>query len=136
MPAAAVPAPARRGEGRRTSRLPACYRDSGSSVVLLSKAWRLVPRRYRRAQPPPDFTWTAAAGCGTRALAMQPTRPPDDRRARHEATGEWPQPPLSTMLAHRVRRTPDRVYMIEGRREGGRTHTFADLAARADRMAV
>jgi len=40
------------------------------------------------------------------------------------------------MLAERVRRTPDRVFMIEGRREGGRTYTFADLAARADRMAV
>jgi cyclohexanecarboxylate-CoA ligase len=66
---------------------------------------------------------------------MQATRPPDDRRARHEATGEWPQPSLSTMLAERARATPDRVYMIEGRREGGQRYTFGDLEARAGRMA-
>src|SRR5437867_6484866 len=66
---------------------------------------------------------------------MQATRPPDERRARHEATGEWPQPSLSAMLAERVRRTPERVYLIEGRREGGQSYTFADLAARAERMA-
>src|SRR3989442_10199053 len=66
---------------------------------------------------------------------MQPTRPPDERRARHEATGEWPQPSLSAMLAERARRTPERVYLIEGRREGGRSYTFGDLAARAERMA-
>jgi len=67
---------------------------------------------------------------------MQPTRPPDARRARHEATGEWPQPSLSTMLADRARRTPDRVYMIEGLRDGGRTYTYGALAARAERIAV
>src|SRR2546422_2604649 len=66
---------------------------------------------------------------------MRPTRPPDERRARHEATGEWPQPSLSAMLAERARRTPERVYLIEGRREGGRSYTFGDLAARAGRMA-
>src|SRR5437016_2690925 len=66
---------------------------------------------------------------------MQATRPPDERRARHEATGEWPQPSLSAMLAERVRRTPERVYLIEGRREGGRSYTFGDLAARAERIA-
>ncbi len=66
---------------------------------------------------------------------MQATRPPDERRARHEATGEWPQPSLAAMLAERVRRTPERVYLIEGRREGGRSYSFADLAARAERMA-
>ena len=66
---------------------------------------------------------------------MLATRPADDRRARHEAAGEWPQPSLSAMLAERVRRTPDRVYMIEGRRDGGRSFTYRDLAARAERMA-
>src|SRR3989454_678041 len=66
---------------------------------------------------------------------MQATRPPDERRARHEATGEWPRPSLAAMLAERVRRTPGRTYLIEGRREGGRSYTFADLAARAERMA-
>ncbi len=66
---------------------------------------------------------------------MQATRPPDERRARHEAAGEWPQPSLSAMLAERVRRTPERIYLIEGRREGGRSYTFGDLAARAERMA-
>src|SRR5947207_5242584 len=67
---------------------------------------------------------------------MQATRPPDERRARHEATGEWPQPSLSTMLAERVRRTPDRVFMIEGRREGGRSYTFRDLFERGEHFAV
>ena len=66
---------------------------------------------------------------------MQPTRLPDDRRPRHEATGEWPQPSLWTMLAARVRATPERTFLIEGLREGGRRYTFADLAARAERMA-
>jgi len=67
---------------------------------------------------------------------MRPTRPPDDRRARHEASGEWPQPSLSAMLAARARATPDRLYLIEGKREGGRQHTYGELAARAARMAV
>src|SRR3989475_11237757 len=79
--------------------------------------------------------WTGARGCARRPLAMQATRPPDERRARHEATGEWPQPSLSAMVAERVRRTPERVYLIEGRREGGRSYTFRDLALRAERMA-
>src|SRR5437899_3775965 len=79
---------------------------------------------------------TGAPGYGTRRLGMQPTRPPDDRRARHEATGEWPQPPLSALLDERVRRTPDRLFMIEGQREGGRSYTFADLSARAERIAA
>ena len=67
---------------------------------------------------------------------MQATRPPDARRARHEASGEWPQPSLAAMLDARVAATPERVYLIEGRREGGRSWTFADLKARADRMAM
>jgi cyclohexanecarboxylate-CoA ligase len=67
---------------------------------------------------------------------VQPTRPPDERRARHEASGEWPQPSLSTLLAARAASNPHDVYVIEGAREGGRTFTFADLARRADRMAV
>ena len=67
---------------------------------------------------------------------MTPTRPPDERRARHEASGEWPQPSLSTLLATRARSDGDRVYLIEGARSGGRTYTFAELARRADRMAV
>ena len=66
---------------------------------------------------------------------MQATRPPDARRARHEARGEWPQPSLAALLAERVRRTPERVYLIEGRRDGGRAYTFAELATRAERMA-
>jgi len=67
---------------------------------------------------------------------VTPTRPPDDRRARHEATGEWPQPSLSTLLAARARAHPDAVYLIEGAREGGRSFTYGELARRADRMAV
>src|SRR5262245_36634201 len=67
---------------------------------------------------------------------MRPTRPPDARRARHEATGEWPQPTLSSLLTVRALDDPDRPYLIEGLREGGRTFTFAEVARRADRMAV
>src|SRR5262249_52796339 len=44
--------------------------------------------------------------------------------------------PLSTLPAARVHETPDRVYLIEGERDGGREWTFRDLARRADRMAV
>jgi cyclohexanecarboxylate-CoA ligase len=67
---------------------------------------------------------------------MQPTRPPDPaRRARHEATGEWPQPSLSTLLARRVEEAPERIYLIEGVRAGGRSYTFQDLQTRAERMA-
>jgi cyclohexanecarboxylate-CoA ligase len=65
---------------------------------------------------------------------MQATRPPDDRRARHEARGEWPQPSLWTMLANRVAHTPDRVYMIEGAAAAaGATHR--ELAEHATSMA-
>src|SRR5437016_10722397 len=81
-------------------------------------------------------SWTQRRGCARRAVAMQATRPPDERRARHEAAGEWPQPSLSTMLAELVRRTPDRVFMLEGRREGGRSYTFRDLVERGERFAV
>jgi len=66
---------------------------------------------------------------------MRPTRPPDGRRSRHEATGEWPQPSLWSMLEARAARTPERVYLIEGR-PGGRQYTFADLHARATRIAA
>jgi cyclohexanecarboxylate-CoA ligase len=67
---------------------------------------------------------------------MRPTRPLEDRRARHEASGAWPQPSLSALLDTRVRTDPDRPYLIEGLREGGRTFTFRDVARRADRLAV
>jgi cyclohexanecarboxylate-CoA ligase len=67
---------------------------------------------------------------------VQPTRPPDDRRARHEATGEWPQPTLSAMLDARLSADAERIFMLEGLREGGRQFTFGDLRRRADRIAV
>jgi len=67
---------------------------------------------------------------------VQPTRPPDERRARHEASGEWPQPSLSTLLTARATANPHDVYVIESAREGGRTVTFGELARRADRMGV
>ncbi len=67
---------------------------------------------------------------------MRPTRPPDDRRARHEAGGEWPQPALSALLATRARTHPDRPYLIEGLRQGGRSFSFREVASRADRFAV
>src|SRR5437870_9104016 len=83
----------------------------------------------------PSPAWTGDRGCGRRAVGMQATRPPDERRARHEATGDGPHASLSARRAERVRRTPERVCRIEGRRVGGRSWTFADLAARAERMA-
>lgn len=67
---------------------------------------------------------------------MRPSRPPDDRRARHEASGEWPQPPLSALLDARLAADAGRVFLIEGLREGGRQFTYGDLKRRADRMAV
>src|SRR5262245_42993598 len=67
---------------------------------------------------------------------MRPTRPPDERRARHEATGEWPQPNLSTLLGMRAGTDPDRTYLVEGLREGGRRFSFHDVESRAQRMAV
>src|SRR5215470_14337539 len=67
---------------------------------------------------------------------MQPTLPQDERRARHEATGEWPQPTVSAMLDARQAHDADRVFMIEGLREGGRQFTYGDLKRRADRMTV
>jgi cyclohexanecarboxylate-CoA ligase len=67
---------------------------------------------------------------------MRPTRSPADRRARHEASGEWPQPSLSAMLDARLPADADRVFIIEGLREGGRQFTYGDLRRRADRMTV
>src|SRR5215472_14327328 len=67
---------------------------------------------------------------------MQATRPPEARRARHEATGEWPQPTASAMLETRTRSDAGRVFMIEGLRAGGRQFTFGELETRAGRMAV
>ena len=67
---------------------------------------------------------------------MRPTRPPDARRARHEATGEWPQPSLSTLLQRPGPGRPGPALPDRGLREGGRTFTFRDVARRADRMAV
>ncbi|MEO8602530.1 MAG: AMP-binding protein [bacterium] len=67
---------------------------------------------------------------------MHPTHLPEARRARHEAAGEWPQPGLSAMLAARVQAEAGGVFLIEGGRDGGRRFSFADLQARAARMAV
>jgi cyclohexanecarboxylate-CoA ligase len=67
---------------------------------------------------------------------LRPTRPPDDRRARHEAAGEWPGATFSALLDARARDAGDRTYVVEGSRDEDRVHTFADLKRRADRMAV
>lgn len=78
------------------------------------------------------------AGSPERAshAAMRPTFLPDSRVAAHEHAAEWPHPSLSSMLRRRAASTPDRVYLVEGVREGSRTFTFRDLDRRADRMAV
>src|SRR5687768_2433580 len=67
---------------------------------------------------------------------LAPTHLPPDRRARHEAAGEWPGASFSALLDARAAETGDRVYCIAGSRTGDRTHTFGDLKRRADRMAV
>jgi acyl-coenzyme A synthetase/AMP-(fatty) acid ligase len=67
---------------------------------------------------------------------MQPTRPSDERRARHEASGEWPQPTVSALLDARQEHDAERPFIIEGLREGGRQFTYGDLKKRADRMTV
>ena len=67
---------------------------------------------------------------------MQPTCPIDARRSRHEARREWPQPTLSALADRRAATDGGRVVFIEGRRDGDRSVTFAQLKARADRMAV
>jgi cyclohexanecarboxylate-CoA ligase len=67
---------------------------------------------------------------------MRSTRPLGERVARHQAGGEWPQPPLSALLAARAKSDPNRTFLIEGQRDGGRQVSFGDLARRADRMAV
>lgn len=67
---------------------------------------------------------------------MQATRPLDDRRARHEAAGEWPQPTVSAMLEARQASDAERIFMIEGARSGGRQFTYGELKTRADRMSV
>src|SRR5262249_25032204 len=83
---------------------------------------------HRRSWPPaPEIRY---------GMRMRPTRPPDERRARHESTGEWPQPNLSVLLENRARIDPDGTYLIEGLREGGRRFSFHDVETRARRMAV
>lgn len=72
---------------------------------------------------------------GSRA-SMRPTFLPPERIERHERAGEWPRPSLSALLRRRAAETPDRIYFIEGTREGGTTFTFRDLDRRADRMAT
>src|SRR5689334_17955478 len=67
---------------------------------------------------------------------MRATRPPDDRRARHETAGEWPGATFSALLDARMGDGGERPYIIAGARDGDRVHTFADLKRRADRMAV
>jgi cyclohexanecarboxylate-CoA ligase len=75
-------------------------------------------------------------GVAVREGVMNATRPPGARIPVHEAIGAWPQANVSALLDARVRETPDRVYLIEGNRDGGRSYTFRELKARADRMSV
>ncbi len=105
-------------------------REAGSATRPSSRS--PAPIRCWSASSPIEAARADAVG----GAAMRATRPPDERRARHEAAGEWPQPSLSALLDARVRATPDAMYVIEGARDGGRAWTFRDLARRADRMAV
>src|ERR1041384_4714964 len=54
------------------------------------------------------------------------------RIAHHEAQGEWPVPGVSALLAERVARTPDRVFLVDGELRV----TFAEFAARAEALAA
>jgi cyclohexanecarboxylate-CoA ligase len=67
---------------------------------------------------------------------MRPTRPPEDRIARHERAGEWPGETFSALLDARARDAGDRTYVVEGARDADRVHTYGDLKRRADRLAV
>jgi cyclohexanecarboxylate-CoA ligase len=67
---------------------------------------------------------------------MRPTRPLDARRARHEAAGEWPGATFSALLDRRAADAADRIYIVDGARDGDRTYTFGDLKRRADRLAM
>lgn len=56
----------------------------------------------------------------------------DERRARHEARGEWPHANLTTLLAQRVQATPHRVLFVAA----GHRYTAIDVQRRADRLAA
>ena len=63
------------------------------------------------------------------ARRRSPRAPRGDRRV---AAAD----PVGAARRPRCRRDADRVFLIEGLREGGRQFTFGDLARRADRIAV
>jgi cyclohexanecarboxylate-CoA ligase len=55
-----------------------------------------------------------------------------ERRAHHEAAGEWPQPNLTQLLVERARTDPDRLFVVDG----DRRLSFRDFAAAAARLAA
>lgn len=72
----------------------------------------------------------------SRPAVVQPTFLPSSRRTHHETAGEWPSPSFSDLLAARARDAADRPYIIEGRRNESRTHSFAQVHHRANRIAA
>ena len=59
-------------------------------------------------------------------------RAPQARIREHESRGEWPVPGAAALLRERVRRTPNRSFLVDG----DRRLSFADFAARAGRLAA
>lgn len=55
-----------------------------------------------------------------------------DRIAAHEARGEWPMAGTSALLAERARRSPDRVYVVDG----DRRVTFAEAQRQSLSLAL
>ena len=58
-------------------------------------------------------------------------RPSAERIAEHESRGEWPVAGAAAWLRSRVRREPNRSFLIDGKRR----LTFAEFAARAAKLA-
>lgn len=67
---------------------------------------------------------------------MEPTFLLPSRRPLHEAAGEWPSPSFSDLVSRRARDAGQRPFIIEARRGDARRYTFADVDARANRMAM
>lgn len=55
-----------------------------------------------------------------------------DRIDHHAASGEWPTPPVSELLAERVRATPERLFLLDAETR----LTFAEFGRRVDAVAA
>jgi cyclohexanecarboxylate-CoA ligase len=73
---------------------------------------------------------------GREGWHVLPNHIPREERERYRAAGLWRDAVLTDALDEHRRRRPDKVAIVERRRDGGTTTlTFAELAERADRIA-